>query len=67
MNKLSINFCNQIASRFVSILRRADFSDGSGYKNALCFRVVGNRGSFEVFEAIVHKVDGNKRKYDLEN
>lgn len=45
----------------------ADFTDSQGDKYDLDFLVVDNGGKFEVFEAIVHKVDGNKRKYDLEN
>ena len=44
----------------------ADFSDANGNKYDLDFLVVDNGGDFEVYEAIVHKVDGNKRKYDLE-
>jgi len=44
----------------------ADFADSQGNKYDLDFLVVDNGGNFEVFEAIVHKVDGNKRKYDLE-
>ncbi len=44
----------------------ADFSDSKGNKYDLDFLVVDNGVNFEVFEAIVHKVDGNKRKYDLE-
>jgi len=45
----------------------ADFTDTTGSKYDLDFLVVENGGDFEVFEAIVHKVDGNKRKYSLEN
>ena len=45
----------------------ADFTDSSGSKYDLDFLVVDNNGDFEVFEAIVHKVDGNKRIYSLEN
>ena len=45
----------------------ADFVDSQGNKYDLDFLVVDNGGNFEVFEAIVHKVNDDKRKYDLEN
>ena len=45
----------------------ADFTNASGSKYDLDFLVVDNGEEFEVYEAIVHKVDGNKRKYSLEN
>jgi len=45
----------------------ADFVDSRGNKYDLDFLVVDNGGNFEVYEAIVHKVNDDKRKYDLEN
>ena len=45
----------------------ADFTDKQGNKYDLDFLVVDNDGNFEVYEAIVHKVNGEKRKYDLED
>lgn len=45
----------------------ADFTDGQGRKYDLDFLVVNNGGNFDVYEAIVHKVDGDKRKYHVEN
>ena len=45
----------------------ADFVDNNGNKYDLDFLVVDNSGKFDVYEAIVHKVNDDKRKYDLEN
>lgn len=45
----------------------ADFTDDQGKKYDLDFLVIDKGGNFEVYEAIVHKVDGDKRKYDLED
>ena len=45
----------------------SDFVDEDGNKYDLDFLVVDVGGNFQVYEAIVHKVNDDKRKYDLEN
>lgn len=45
----------------------ADFADSSGNLYDLDF-LVGEKGEeFNVIQALVHSVNGNKRKYDVEN
>ncbi len=45
----------------------ADFVDADGIKVDLDFLVSDDHGHFKTVETIVHKVDGTKRPYDLEN
>ena len=44
----------------------ADFEDAAGRKFDLDFLVVPDGADFRVNQAIVHKVDGDKRKYHVE-
>ncbi len=45
----------------------ADFVDPEGHKLDLDFLVIESGGELRTMQAIVHKVDGEKRPYDLEN
>lgn len=45
----------------------ADFVDEKGKKYDLDLLVAAYKGSFHVLETIVHSIDGNKRKYHLED
>ena len=44
----------------------ADFVDAAGRQYDLDFLVGGPEGKLRVLEGVVHKIDGAKRKYDLE-
>ena len=44
----------------------ADFTDASGKKYDLDF-LVASKDNLHVLQALVHSIDGNKRKYHLEN
>lgn len=44
----------------------ADFVDSRGNKFDLDFFVANKNGNFHVQQALVHKVNGEKRKYSLE-
>ena len=45
----------------------ADFVDGKGKKYDVDFLVVPKDGSFHVLQGLVHSIDGEKRKYHVEN
>ena len=45
----------------------ADFLDGKGNKYDVDFLVAPKNDQFLVLQALVHSVNGNKRKYHLEN
>lgn len=44
----------------------ADFVDAEGNKYDLDFFVAENSGEYRVYDAIVHKVNGDKRPYNLD-
>lgn len=44
----------------------ADFVDAQGNKYDLDFFVAENKGNYIVYDAIVHKVNGDKRPYNLD-
>lgn len=44
----------------------ADFVDAEGNKYDLDFFVAENNGDYIMYDAIVHKVNGDKRPYNLE-
>ena len=45
----------------------ADFVDGGGNKYDLDLLVVERNGDFRVLETVVHSINGEKRKYHLED
>lgn len=45
----------------------ADFIDAGGHSVDLDFMVADQGGAMRTLQAIVHKIDGKKRPYDLEN
>jgi hypothetical protein len=45
----------------------ADFADNTGNLYDLDFLVGEKDGQFSVIQALVHSVNGNKRKYDVED
>lgn len=45
----------------------ADFVDGGGNKYDLDLLVVERNGDFRVLETVVHAINGEKRKYHLED
>ena len=45
----------------------ADFVDGGGNKYDLDLLVVERNGEFRVLETVVHSINGEKRKYHLED
>jgi hypothetical protein len=43
----------------------ADFTDSMGKPYGMDFLVVEKNGGFKVVDSVLHKVDGQKRKYEL--
>ncbi len=45
----------------------ADFYDGAAHLYDIDFLVVEEDGRYRVVQSLVHKIDGDKRKYHVEN
>ena len=45
----------------------ADFLDGQGKKYDIDFLVAQKNGAYHVLQGLVHSIDGEKRKYHVEN